>query len=76
MALSVSYCLGTEVQVFRILVGAVRDAVEGAIQAICGFASCVVVEMNVQRDHVHVVLILPPKVSVSESLGRLKGRHR
>ena len=56
------------------MVGAVRDAVEGAIQAICGFASCVVVEMNVQRDHVHVVVRIPPKVAVSELLGRLKGQ--
>ena len=28
---------------FRILVGAVRDAVHGGIQAICGFAGCEVV---------------------------------
>lgn len=59
---------------FRILVGAVREAVESGVQAICGFAGCEVVEMNVQRDHVHVVVMIPPKVSVSELLGRLKGQ--
>ena len=38
---------------FRILVGAIRDAVHDGIQAICGFAGCEVVELNVQKDHVH-----------------------
>jgi len=30
--------------------------------------------MNVQRDYVHVVVMIPSKVAVSESLGRLKGQ--
>jgi putative transposase len=55
-------------------VGAVREAVESGVQAICGFAGCEVVEMNVQRDHMHVVVMIPPKVSVSELLGRVKGQ--
>jgi putative transposase len=59
---------------FRILTGAVKVAMEAGIQAICGFAGCEVVELNVQPDHVHMVLMIPPKVSVSELLGRLKGQ--
>ena len=59
---------------YRILVGAVKEAAEGAIQAICGYAGCEVVELNVQPDHVHLVVMIPPKVSVSELLGRLKGQ--
>jgi len=31
-------------------------------------------ELNVQRDHVHLVVMIPPKLSVSELLGRLKGQ--
>ena len=57
---------------YRILVGAIREAATGAIQAICGYAGCEVVELNVQRDHVHLVVMIPPKLSVSELLGRLK----
>jgi putative transposase len=33
-----------------------------------------VVELNVQSDHVHVVLMIPPKVSISDLLGRVKGQ--
>ncbi len=59
---------------YRILVGKVGESVEGAIQAICGYAGCEVMEVNVQRDHVHLVLMIPPKVAVSELMGRLKGQ--
>ena len=33
-----------------------------------------VLEINVQPDHVHVVLVIPPKYSVSEMIGFLKGK--
>ena len=59
---------------FRILTGSVKVALESGIQPICGFAGCEVVELNVQLDHVHLVLMIPPKVSVSVLLGRLKGQ--
>ena len=59
---------------FRILRGAVKDAVEGGIQAICGYAGCEVVELSVQPDHVHLVVMVPPKKSISDLLGRLKGQ--
>jgi putative transposase len=52
----------------------VKQAAEDGVQAICGYAGCEVVELNVQLDHVHLVLMIPPKVAVSELLGRLKGQ--
>jgi putative transposase len=59
---------------FRILTGPVKVAMEAGIQAICGFAGCEVVELNVQKDHVHLVAMIPPKVSISDLMGRLKGQ--
>ena len=35
---------------------------------------CDVVEYNILRDHVHMVLVIPPKYSVSKVIGRIKGR--
>ena len=35
---------------------------------------CEVVELNVQVDHVHLLALVPPKVSVSGYVGTLKGR--
>jgi len=31
-------------------------------------------ETNILRDHIHVVMIIPPKYAVSEVIGRIKGR--
>ena len=33
-----------------------------------------VVELNVQIDHVHLLVMVPPKVSVSDFVGTVKGR--
>ena len=32
------------------------------------------IELNVQPDHVHLLVMNPPKVSLSELMGTLKGR--
>ncbi len=51
-----------------------KEAAEVGIEAICGFAGCEIVELNVQRNHVHLVVMIPPKASVSNLVGRLKGQ--
>jgi putative transposase len=33
-----------------------------------------VLELNVQEDHVHLVALVPPKVSISNYMGRMKGK--
>ncbi len=33
-----------------------------------------IIEMNVQADHVHLVIWIPPKYAVSEVMGYLKGK--
>ena len=33
-----------------------------------------VVELNVQPDHVHLLAIMPPKTSISDFVGTMKGR--
>jgi len=35
---------------------------------------CELTEMNVQNDHVHMVVMIPPKLAVSDVMGRLKGQ--
>ena len=59
---------------YRVLTGAVREAVGEGVQAICGYAGCEVVELNVQPDHVHMIAMVPPKVAISELMGRVKGQ--
>ena len=33
-----------------------------------------IVEQNIQIDHIHTIMIIPPKYSVSEVIGRIKGQ--
>ena len=30
--------------------------------------------MNVREDHIHIIVVIPPKVSISELMGILKGK--
>jgi putative transposase len=33
-----------------------------------------IVELNIQVDHVHLLVMIPPKLSISNFVGTLKGR--
>ena len=35
---------------------------------------CTITELNVQIDHVHLIVMIPPKVQVSDYVGTVKGR--
>lgn len=59
---------------YRVLKANVGQEVYNCIQVFCGHLGCEVVELNVQEDHVHLIVMMPPKVSVSQLLGTVKGR--
>lgn len=59
---------------FRILTGEVQSEVEKVIRMISAQVSCHIEELNVQDDHVHLVVMVPPKMSISKYVGTLKGR--
>jgi putative transposase len=44
------------------------------LQVYCGRLNCEVVELNVQADHVHLLVRVPPKQSISSLMGTLKGK--
>ncbi|MCG9720996.1 IS200/IS605 family transposase [Shewanella sp. Isolate7] len=56
------------------LKGNVGKEVHRSIFIFCNMKKCKVVELNVQLDHVHLVVRTPPSLSVSELVGVLKGR--
>ncbi len=59
---------------YRVLQGDVASEVERCIHAFSRQLKCKVVELNVQADHVHVLVRIPPKVSISKYMGVVKGR--
>ncbi len=59
---------------FRILKGAVKELVDNDVRMLCEWKSCEVLELNVQEDHIHLVVSIPPKLSISGMMGILKGK--
>jgi putative transposase len=47
---------------------------ESDIRMLCEWKSCDVEELSIQQDHIHLLVSVPPKVSVSELMGTLKGK--
>ncbi|MDE9459729.1 IS200/IS605 family transposase [Xenorhabdus bovienii] len=59
---------------FRILKNNVGKEVYKQIRISSEQLGIEIVELNVQIDHVHLLVKIPPKLSVSQVLGHLKGR--
>jgi putative transposase len=59
---------------FRILKGEVKDEIEECIKLQSEQMGCVVEEINIQEDHVHLLVMIPPKLSISAYVGRVKGK--
>ena len=49
---------------YRILKGAVQKSVKEIITQLCEWKKLEVMEMNVQEDHVHLLISIPPKYAV------------
>ena len=59
---------------YRVLAGKIGEEIYTCIQVFAGQLGCEIIELNVQKDHVHLVIMVPPKVSISKLMGTLKGR--
>ena len=60
---------------YKVLEGKAEILVRNYFYKLCGQKDQVtIVEINIQPDHVHLVLSIPPKYAVSEVMGFLKGK--
>ena len=59
---------------YRVLRGSVGEEVHNCIHVFAGRLGCVIIELNVQPDHVHLLVKIPPKVSISDFMGSVKGQ--
>ena len=59
---------------YRILAGKIADLVEHGVRAFTKQFGAEVIELNVQPDHVHLLVMAQPKVSISGYVGTIKGR--
>ena len=58
----------------KILYGKVRADVREIIRTLCKYKKVEIIEGAVCKDHVHLCLSIPPKMSVSDFMGYLKGK--
>ena len=60
---------------FRIFKDDINEYTKGLIYTFCSQQDLVeVLELNIQKDHIHFVLSIPPKYSVSSVMGFIKGK--
>jgi putative transposase len=56
------------------LYGVVRDDVREIIRTLCKYKKVEIVAGAVCADHVHLCVAIPPKLSISDFVGYLKGK--
>jgi len=59
---------------YRVLDGQVKQEVDRCIRIFCDQMKCQIVELNIQQEHIHLLVKIPPRISVSDTMGTLKGR--
>ena len=59
---------------YRILTAQLGLDVDSCVRAFSDQLKCEIIELNVQIDHVHLLVMVPPKISISDYVGTVKGR--
>ncbi len=59
---------------YRILEGGIKRQLEHDIRMIGEWKGYDIEELNIQVDHVHLIVSLPPKISVSQMMGVIKDK--
>ena len=53
-----------------------KEAIRDIIRTLCQWKGVEIIEGEVCPDHIHLLLSIPPKISVSSFMGYLKGKSR
>ena len=59
---------------YRVMKGDVGRSVRDIIRQLCEWKKVEILAGNVQIDHIHLVVAIPPKYSVSKFVGFVKGK--
>jgi putative transposase len=58
----------------KIIYSQLREDIKGIIKDLCKWKGVEIIEGHMMSDHVHLLLSIPPKYSVSQVMGYLKGK--
>ena len=59
---------------YRVMAGGIAEEADTSIRTHTERLKCEVIELNVRIDHVHLLVVVPPKRSISDYVGIVKGR--
>jgi len=59
---------------YRVLDALVKELLSKYIPMLLEWKSREMIEMNIQQDHIHLIVSVPPKVSISQLMGILQGK--
>ena len=59
---------------YQVLDGLVKELLLKDIPMLLEWKSREIIEINIQKDHVHLIVCVPPKISISQLMGTLKGK--
>lgn len=59
---------------YRVLSGQVAEFLGNNIRSLCEWKQVEIKEMNICQDHVHIVVSVEPKLSISQFMGILKSK--
>jgi len=58
----------------KTMYGKVKEDIREILKTLCGYKKVEIIEGTVCVDHVHLCVSIPPKLSVSDFMGYLKGK--
>ena len=58
----------------KVLYGKLKENVRDIISVLCNYKNVEIIAGAVCEDHVHLSVAIPPKISISDFMGYLKGK--
>ncbi len=58
----------------QVIYGQLKKDIGAIIRRLCEYKGVEIIEANACVDHIHMVVAIPPKISVSEFMGYLKSK--
>lgn len=58
----------------QIIYGKIKEDIGKIIRKLCEYKDVEIIEANACPDHIHMLVSIPPKLSVSQFMGYLKGK--
>jgi len=72
--MSISYSICTEIQKKRDIRTAKKKDIEDILRKLCEQKGVEIIEAEACVDHIHMLVSIPPHISVSQFMGYLKGK--